>query len=175
MSSPIQQMPLTEMLAAAEAKRLAQGWVYLPDGEIAAASSCVLIADEAYDCEDEDELAKTGARLGFPREGLDTGTIEDVCDGVKQLCREPSDDLYVRAFIYYWKFDAFLPSADAPDPPPIEVVREKLDREFYTSLGPERAGSRCRREGCDRGAVNMSAFCGRHHFEMIYKRPYLFE
>jgi len=78
MSSPIQQMPLTEMLAAAEAKRLAQGWVYLPDGEIAAASSCVLIADEAYDCEDEDELAKTGARLGFPREGLDTGTIEDV-------------------------------------------------------------------------------------------------
>lgn len=163
------------MLEAAAAGNLAVGWVYLPEEEVTIASQCVLITDEAYDGEDDNEPGRTGARLGFPREGLDTGTIEDVCDGVKQLCREPSDDLYVRAFIYYWKFDAFLPSADAPDPPPIEVVREKLDHEFYASLGPERAGSRCRREGCDRGAVNMSAFCGRHHFEMIYKRPYLFD
>ena len=166
-------MSLREVLKAAASRRLAEGWVYLPDEDITISSDCILITDEAdYD---EFEIEAVGKRLGFPREGLDTQTIEDVCDWTKRLRASPDDDLYLQAFIYYWKFDAFLPAVDAPDPPPREVVLEMLDREFYLSLGEERAASPCRREGCGRGAVNMSVLCGKHHFEMVHKRPYLFE
>jgi len=32
------------------------------------------------------------------------------------------------------RFDAFLPSPGAPDPPPWEETQLKLDRQFYTAL-----------------------------------------
>jgi hypothetical protein len=175
MSQTIFRMTMSEMFVAATRGTLPQGWLYLPDAELTPASACLLITDEAHFREDDSDPENLGAPFGFPIESLDTDTIEQVCHSAKLFCDQPSDELYLRAFDYYCRFDAFLPAADAPDPPPIDVVREKLDREFYTSLGPERAGSRCRREGCERGAVNMSAFCAKHHFEMIYKRPYLFE
>ena len=47
----------------------------------------------------------------------------------------------------------------------------KMDRDFYDSLGGERAGTPCRRDGCTRGAVAHSVFCRPHHFESIKSRP----
>ncbi|WP_156416740.1 DUF7716 domain-containing protein [Sphingopyxis sp. A083] len=173
MSEGIIRKSLPDMLRAAVSRGLPQGWVYLPDGEITVASDCVLIADEAY--QDEEELGVIGRQLGFPREGLDTQTIEDVCDAAARLSASPDDEVCVQAFVYYWKFDAYLPSLGAPDPLPADIVLRELDREFYDSLGEERAASRCRREGCERGAVNMSAFCRKHHFEMVRLRPCIFE
>lgn len=173
MSEGIIYKSLPDMLRAAANRTLPQGWVYLPEGEITVASNCVLITDEAY--EDIEELEIIGHRLGFPREGLDTQTIEDVCDVASRLAFSPNDETYVQAFAYYWKFDAYLPALNAPDPPPADVVLRELDREFYESLGEERSASYCRREGCERGAVNMSAFCRKHHFEMVRQRPCVFE
>ena len=47
----------------------------------------------------------------------------------------------------------------------------KMDRDFYDSLGPERADIACRRDGCMRGAVAHSVLCRPHHFESIKSRP----
>jgi hypothetical protein len=47
-----------------------------------------------------------------------------------------------------------------------------LDRKFYESLGTERRDVACRRPGCTRGAVEMSALCAQHHFENVIGRPY---
>lgn len=44
------------------------------------------------------------------------------------------------------------------------------DREFYDLLGAERSDTPCRREGCKRGAVALSALCRVHHFESINQR-----
>lgn len=45
------------------------------------------------------------------------------------------------------------------------------DREFFDSLGAERADVRCRHDRCARGAVAQSIFCRVHHFEHIRRRP----
>lgn len=169
MSEAIIRKSLPDMLKAAADKSLPHGWVYLPDGEVTIATTCILISDEAY--AEADELEQIGHRLGFPREGLHTQTIEDLCDVAARLTDVPDESVYVEAFRYYWKFDAYLPALNAPDPPSLDVVLQELDREFYNSLGEERTGTNCRREGCERGAVDMSAFCRKHHFEMVRKRP----
>lgn len=48
---------------------------------------------------------------------------------------------------------------------------EASEREFYDSLGAERSDSPCRREGCERGAVQWSVFCRVHHYESLRGRP----
>lgn len=42
-----------------------------------------------------------------------------------------------------------------------------MDREFYDSLGEKQPGTRCRREGCEKGVVRFSACCRVHHFENL--------
>lgn len=49
------------------------------------------------------------------------------------------------------------------------------DREFYDILGPERPEVPCRREGCTRGAIELSVLCRPHHFENIKDRPCPFD
>ncbi|MFY9349814.1 MAG: hypothetical protein WBL20_17015 [Sphingobium sp.] len=164
--------PLIALMMSAEEKVLPDGWIFLPAGEVVASSECLFIPDDS--CPDDDDIDDLAARMGFER-GLDTTTVEDICIGVKHINLTPSEDLYVRAFLYYEKFDAFLPSADAPDPPPLDEWRLGLDRKFYDQLGDEIPGSRCRREGCERDAVAMSAFCKKHHFESVNRRPCPFE
>jgi hypothetical protein len=56
-----------------------------------------------------------------------------------------------------------------------EASRLQSDREFYDSLGEERADTRCRRSGCARGAVSLSVLCRVHHFESIQGRPSPFD
>lgn len=45
------------------------------------------------------------------------------------------------------------------------------DREFYDFYGPEDKARPCRRSECDRGSVNLSAFCRNHHFESTKRKP----
>lgn len=77
--------------------------------------------------------------------------------------------------------DALGPTLGVPDPQsgnserlPEESLR-RVDREFADNLGPEDTTRQCHRNGCERGAVKLSVFCRRHHFEMITRRPYPFD
>ena len=164
---------LGAMLQAAASKVLPQGWIFLPEGTLTVSSNAVLIPHESY--EDEVELAATAEKMGFPVEGLETTDLEDVCQGVLRLSCKPDVNAYLRAFLYYLKFDAFLPNLDAGDPPSRDEVLLTLDRTFFESLGEEQADCRCRRENCTRGVVKMSAFCRVHHFESVRGRPCPFE
>jgi hypothetical protein len=151
---------------------LTQGWVYLPDeGPWTASTRCLLLDDDAMDCSAE-ELEEKIARAGFPVEGLDTDTIESVARGAATFDAAPSDALLVEAFTYYHRFDAFFPAPSAPDPPPWAETLQRLDREFYDSLGDERPDTVCGEDGCGRGAIEHSTRCRRHHFEMVKGRAW---
>jgi len=45
------------------------------------------------------------------------------------------------------------------------------DRDFYEFYGPEDISRPCRREGCERGTVNLSVLCRPHHFESTKGKP----
>jgi len=116
------------------------------------------------------------ASLGFPEEGLSTDDLNSIFLWTQQLAGvDPSDDQLLRSYMYYLKFDAFLPSFDAPDPPPPEEVRRRMDRQFYEKLGLERADVACREAGCSRGAVAQSIFCRQHHFASVMGRSSPFD
>jgi hypothetical protein len=102
---------------------------------------------------------------------LDTATIADTATNARQFRNPPTDDLLLEAFVYYWRFDAWLPYPEAPDPPPWEEIKKREDREFFEVLGEERCDVPCRSKGCTRGAINHSVFCRVHHYEMIKKEP----
>lgn len=48
--------------------------------------------------------------------------------------------------------------------------QRKHDEEFYSILGDESPTENCRSEGCSRGRISASWFCGVHHFERIKGR-----
>jgi hypothetical protein len=56
-----------------------------------------------------------------------------------------------------------------------KAERLEWDRQFYESLGAERADVRCRSPGCLRGALPLSVLCRRHHFEQVRGRPCPFD
>lgn len=153
---------------------LPDGWLYLPPGELVETTVCLFIPSDDVE-EDEDATVAKAVELGFPIEGLDNQTMQDVARGAVLLDPDASDALLVRAFSYYHRFDAFLPSIDAPNPPAREQVLLKIDRDFYDSLGAESSEMHCRREGCTHGAVYLSAFCRKHHFENVRGQPCPFE
>jgi len=161
--------PLALMLRLAEKGDLADGWMYLPAGNVDPSVECLFLPS-ALDLADPESYA---ASCGFPREGLDSGTLADIAHWtLHQLTPEPTDEQMFRSFEYYWRFDAFLPALLAPDPPPANAVLAKLDREFYENLGAERPGTQCRHGGCDRGTVQYSVFCAAHHFESVKGRSW---
>lgn len=160
---------LIEVLKLAGQGCLADGWLYIAPGPINGETPTLFLpsSDDVFDLE---ELA---SRKGFPREGLDTVTLEDVVNWTRSnLTATPSDKELVRSFEYYWRFDAFLPALDSDDPPSLEDVLLKLDRDFYAALGEERADTNCRHADCDRGTIAFSVFCRDHHFENIKGRPW---
>lgn len=167
------QEALGTMLQAAANKALPKGWLFLPQGPLTVSSNTVLIPHEDYD--DEADLAAAVEEMGFPVEGLETTDVEDVCQSALRLNSAPDVNFYLRAFVYYLRFDAFLPSLDAGEPPSREEVLLTLDRTFFESLGEERTDYQCRRESCTRGVVKLSAFCRVHHFENVRGRPCPFE
>ena len=104
------------------------------------------------------------------RETLDAPTIVDCVQWADGLSGRPDDAIRFESFLYYVRFDAFLPQIGAPEPPPWDETRQLLDLEFYDGLGSEDSSHPCRRDGCSRGAVQHSVLCKRHHFEMVKHR-----
>lgn len=98
---------------------------------------------------------------------IDYETVKDSIDWGDRLAGRQDDAAAAEMIRYYIRFDSWPDRLGAPDPPSPEEIISHLDREFFDSLGHEREGTRCRREGCSRGAVLFSAFCARHHFENI--------
>ena len=142
----------------------------MPDGRLMPDSEALFLLDVA---EENEALAR---ELGFPREGLATDDVESIYQvAVRDLAPELTDSQLVEAFEYYLAYDAFLPAFGAPSPPSREELLRLMDREFYDSLGEERAGTSCRTPDCSRATVHMSVFCRRHHFEIIRNRPCLFD
>lgn len=155
-------------LRAALKRNLEDAWLYLPNSLTPTANTeCLIVAEVDSDLEPE-EIA---ASLGFPQEGLDTQTLEGVATRAAQFEKNPSETLLIESFIYYWRFDAWLPSPGAPEPPPPEVAELIEAKSFYDSLGLERSDAQCKSSGCNRGAVSLSMYCRPHHFEMVRKKP----
>jgi hypothetical protein len=102
---------------------------------------------------------------------LDSGTLEGIFTCAAQLEDPPSDETLLEAFVYYHRYDAFLPKLGSPPPPPADAIIRNLDRRFYESLGTEDPNKKCNRDGCGRGKVNLSAFCRAHHFENVKRKP----
>lgn len=131
--STLKKDTLAAMIRAAGNGELPRGWLFLEDGETKLDTGCILLTDSK-----EEDLEAVAVAPGYPRASLDTDTIEDICHGAAQLVDNPTDDQLLRCFTYYHEHDAFIPSIDAPDPPPIEESRRLMDRQFYDSLGPQR-------------------------------------
>ena len=105
------------------------------------------------------------------RSTIDYETVKASIDWGDRLAGRQDDVAAAEMIRYYIRFDSWPERLGAPDPPPAEEIIARLDLEFFDSLGPEREGTACRREGCSQGAVAFSAFCARHHFESIKKKP----
>jgi hypothetical protein len=153
-------------LRAAAAGHLDDVWLYLPQRDgLSPNTACLLVA------ESDENLEATATSMGFPIEGLDTQTLEGTAECARGFHNPPSDALLLESFIYYLKFDAWLPQPGAPDPPPWQETQRLLDREFYVALGQERATVPCRKSGCSRGAIEQGVLCRSHHFEMLMHEP----
>lgn len=160
-------VPLRDLLRAALRDELPVGWFYLPESSKPDLDTpALLITDD----DDLDDKAGAASARGFTREGLDTPTLVAIAQGATDFATPPSDELLLEAFLYYDKFDAFLPEPGAPDPPPRSRIEHDLDRKFYDSLGPERADVPCREPGCTRGAITYSVLCRPHHFENVRRK-----
>ena len=109
------------------------------------------------------------------RETLDAQTIHDCVQWADKLSGRHDDVVRLESFLYYVRFDAFLPQIGAPDPPPWEETRRRLDLVFYDKLGPENLSRPCTHDGCCRGAIRNSLLCKQHHFEMIKHRECPFD
>ena len=115
-------------LRAAAAQKLEQGWLFLTSSEAPTLDApCLLVVDTDEDHDIED----IAAELGFPEDGLDTATIEDTADCARRFSDPPTDELLLESFVYYWRFDAWLPSPGVPDPPPLDETKRMLDRAFF--------------------------------------------
>jgi hypothetical protein len=158
---------LRELLRRAEAGNLPGGWIYLPTSETPSLDTeCLLLAD-ADGGYDDHGTPLVAVEQGFPCEGLDSDSTVSTAQWAAQFVNPPTDDLLLESFLYYWRFDAFLPEPGAPEPPPWEEAKRRLDREFYEGLGDERGDVACQGPGCNRGAIHLSVFCRIHHFESI--------
>lgn len=156
---------LREVLRQASAKTLEDGWLFLAKRDDVTLDAACLMVSGADDCHAE------AAPAGFPHEGLDTALLEDVAGCASTFELNPTDDLLLESFLYYWRHDAWLPFPGAPDPPPPEEAQRIADQEFLDRLTPRSQFLSCRMAGCQQGAVEHSALCKLHHFESIWKRP----
>jgi len=167
------QMTLRDVLRAALSKSLPSGWVYLPaSDELSLDTPCLLLGDDYTEAElNERGIPMAAVNQGFPKEGLDDATIEGTVEWARQFSDPPPDELLLASFAYYLRHDAFLPSPNAPPPRSHPEIMRCLDLEFYNALGPERSDQSCGKEGCRRGAIDLSIYCRVHHFEMIKGKP----
>jgi hypothetical protein len=163
--SDLRVTTVRNVLRQAAAKSLEACWLYLPhSAPLTLDSECAIVVAP-------DSGAGVAAAAGFPVQGLDTQSLEDAADCALQFELDPSDELLLESFVYYWRFDAWLPSPGAPDPLPPEQAKALQDREFFNLLKPRPHFVACKKPGCKRGAVEHSVLCNVHHFEMIKNEP----
>ena len=170
MKAGLEMEPLIKILKRADGQ-LEEGWLYLPENEVWNVDTLGQIID--VDMLTESEVDENDEPLIAQEKGListiDAGTIENIVSFAKNLDNEFSDDLLLESFLYYYNYDAFLPSPGFKPHPP-EDHQRKIDRDFYDSLGVEREEVECKKEQCQRGAIKGSVFCKIHHFEMIQNK-----
>lgn len=151
------------------------GWLYLPrDCDTWAADTLAYMHDADETDEEADETFADAEDRGYTTI-VDGQTLVGILEGARDQFNSTAFDVHAEALAYYFKFDAFLPERGAADPPSNDDWQREVDREFYDSLGPERADTPCRRAGCDRGAMVNSALCRVHHFEQVHDRPCPFD
>jgi len=161
----VKKFKLRQALQLALVGGLDEGWLYLPDGvAVELETPCILVsADEG--------AAQVASAHGFPREGLDTDDLLGTSRCAAQLIKNPPDELLLESFLYYWRFDAWLPAPGAPEPLTGEEAMRKMRHDFYVLLGDERRDVNCRRPACKRGAIKGSSMCRPHHYEMVRNEP----
>lgn len=152
-----------------------------PDGDLwlfitgEAASLTINTDCELADVLVDEETWREIPPAGFEERGLsstiDYQTLVDCIRWADRLADGHDPTACCEVIRYYIRFDAWPETLGAPDPPPIEEIVARLDREFYDSLGRERANTECRRPGCSRGTVEFSALCRTHHFESVKNKP----
>ena len=165
---------LGAVLRAAAEGRLPAGWIYLQSKSVSSPDAPVYVA-EAEESTDDAGRPVAALAAGFVVEGLEPAQLEDVAECCREFEDPPSDALLLESFLYYWRFDAFLPHPGAGEPPPWEEAQARLDREFYDGRGEERAATRCVAPECNKGRIRHSTLCRAHHFAMIHRRPCPFE
>ena len=139
MAEEVTQSTLGEVLSRGLTRQLGKGWIYLPETtSLSLSTPCLIVAGPDPET-DERGIATAAVAHGFPVEGLDCDTVEDIAVSSQRFADPPPADLLLESFIYYWRFDAFLPAPGAPEPPPLKKSRRRLDREFYDLLGPKTA------------------------------------
>jgi len=153
----------------------ASAWLYL-----AGAVADITLETEANlgQPELEDDSDNEIDPVGFAQRGLrstiDVETVRDCLAWAERLAHSTDDGAAVDVIRYYIRFDAFPEALNPPDPPPADEVLRRLDQAFCDKLGPEDPSTKCRRDGCNRGSLERSLLCRRHHFETVQKRPYPF-
>lgn len=105
---------------------------------------------------------------------IDKETVDACIEWADRLTGNADDIAAADVIRYYIRFDAWPETLNAPDPPPVDEILRRLDRDFCNKLGQEDSTMTCRRDGCGRGTVKLSVFCRRHHFENIRGRAYPF-
>jgi hypothetical protein len=154
----------------------AEQWLYISGdaAELTLDTEADLGCSE-FDEETDDEVDPPG----FSERGLwstiDVDTLSHSIEWADRISGAKDNSAALDIVRYYIRFDAWPETLNAPDPPPQDEILHRLDREFSDKLGPEDMSRRCRRDGCERGVVKLSAFCRRHHFENIRNRPYPFD
>ncbi|MDB6021998.1 MAG: hypothetical protein JWQ04_1855 [Pedosphaera sp.] len=163
-------MIIREIFRRAKQRLLPQQWLYLPNEGNWTLDTEGIFLDWENEEKDDAEVPLIAKEKNL-RETLDQQTIENIVDWADRLAGNENDLARLEVFRYYFRFDAFPDKLGAPDPPPADEILRRLDLKFYDSLGPEQPGTKCRKEGCSRGAKKFSVFCKIHHFEQVKKRP----
>src|SRR5437016_5906076 len=102
-------------------KRQPDAWLFLPSESSTwnLDSDAILINPEYDDATDEQVLPEV-VKQNDLRETIDTQTIADCVRWADRLAGRADDLVRLESFLYYVRWDAFLPKIGAPDPPPIE-------------------------------------------------------
>src|SRR5258708_6226737 len=161
------------------AQERADTWLYLAGSETQWALDTEAFLLDIDTCDINPETQEPILPSALASKGLhgvlDAGTIVACVENADNLAGRADDTVRLESFLYYVRFDTFLPEIGAPDPPPWEETRRRLDLEFYDNLGPENPSRPCRHEGCDRGSIRNGVLCKPHHFELIEHRECPFE
>lgn len=111
---------LGDLLSKLKSNEICSGWVYFRERTNPTLDTeCLLLADD--DLDSDDDIPPKARQAGFLIEGLDTETIEDCILRAQQLTPTSNPTAELESFIYYWRFDAFLPFPRASEPPPPDI------------------------------------------------------